>query len=412
MKQLKCLICLLLALSMIISDVPQMAEHVHAEETVETDKELEFLYQEIVVQPGQLITDTNEIVENEIYGYVVDYELKKGHVLSISDSNYVFSVRQYKDGNYSTLLKQATTASFTATEDMTVGMLIRKPDKSALTEEELASIVIKDTLYGMEEVDGYVHRFTVDAETINGDIASTRCNIFLPATYSESGDPTKLMIMTHGFSGYLNNSVWYSNTENNRNLVDAYINEGYAVIVVDNTAASTSQTADIGCPQLVDSYLKAYTYVQENFNVEEKFSIHSRSFGTFAAMRIMLEVPELVKCAIMTGPRVSTELAYNSCGQKAFVADRFGFDDVTGTTYEADKFIGRDPYTDVEGEEYELPPTYWVMATGDSTTEPLEVIEKIKAHGNTAKTVTYSDTTHTGVCTLETDEMKAGLLSF
>ena len=369
------------------------------------------LYREITVQPGQLVGDTGEIVENEIYGYVVDYELKKGHTLSISDTDYVFSVRKLADGNYSTMLKQATTDCFTATEDMTVGMLIRKPDKSALTAEELASIVLYDSQYGMIGVEGYAHRFYVDAETIDGGTASTRCNIFLPAAYTESGNPTKLIVMTNGHSAYLTDSTWNGNTADNVGIIRNYLEAGYAVWVVNNTKNHTGKTPDLGCPQLVDSYFKAYEYIQEHFNVEEKFSIHSRSFGTFAAVRMMLERPELVKCAVMTGPRVSIEQEWPGL-DKAHIANRFGFADTSGATYEADIMAGHDPYTDINSESYVLPPTFWMLSKGDATTKPLEYIEKLTAHGNDVTAVTYTGTDHTGVCTLNTGEMFTDALAF
>ena len=121
----------------------QLNEVVDSWENVNTDA----LYNEITVQPGQLIPETCQVADSEIYGYIMNYPLRKGHVLSISDENYVFSVRKLVDGNYSTMLKSATTASFTATEDMTVGMLIRKPDKSTVTAEELAGVMIVDTYH-------------------------------------------------------------------------------------------------------------------------------------------------------------------------------------------------------------------------------------------------------------------------
>ena len=369
------------------------------------------LYQEVAIMPGQLVPESCEIAESDIYGSVVGYELKKGHMLSIGDTDHVFSVRRLVDGNYTTMLKQATTESFTAAEDMTVACLIRKPDKSALTAEELAGVTLYDSQYGMIGVEGSAHRFTVEAETINGGTAATRANIFLPETYSESGAPTKLIVMTNGYSAYLTDSVWNGNTADNVGIIRSYLDAGYAVYVVNNTANRTSQTPDLGCPQLVDSYLKAYEYIQEHFNVEKQFSIHSRSFGTFAATRLMREVPELIKCAVMTGPRVSFKLAYNGV-DKAFVAERFGFDDVTGATYEADKLVGHDPYTDVNGVTYALPPTFWMMCEGDATVEPMEVIEKLAVHGNDVTSATYTGTTHTGVCTLNTKEMFSDALEF
>lgn len=369
------------------------------------------LYQEIAISPGLLNSGTCEVTESEIYGYVVNYQLKKGHILSISNTDYVFSVRRLVDGNYSTLLKSATTDSFTATEDMTVAMLIRKPDKSAVTAEELDSIVIYDSLYGMIGVGGYGQGFTVEAETIDGSTATTRAAIFLPEKYSPVGEPVDLIMLTHGYSGYLTDSVWYGNSRDNSNLIDAYLSAGYAVFVVDNTAASTSKTPDLGCPQLISSYLKAYEYVQAHFNVNERFCIHSRSFGTFASMRIMQEVPELVICALMTGPRVSMQWAYNRVDQ-AFVAERFGFEDTTGSTYEADKMVGYDPYTDVAGEDYDLPPTFWLMCKGDVTEDPVTLISKLIEHGNDVVYKTYTGTDHNGICSLNTAQALSDALAY
>ena len=406
----------LLALVMLIGMLPMTA---FAEETevtelvapgqiIDTDR----LYNPIVVNKGALATNYDgSIIDSDIYGYVVNYPLKKGHVLSISDTNYVFSVRKWENGNYSTMLKQATTANYTATEDVTVAMLIRKPDKSAVTAEELASIVICDSQFGMIGVEGSVKRFTVEAETIDGGTATTRAAIFLPESYSESGEPTRLVVMTNGYSAHLTDSVWNKNSAENVQVIQNYLNADYAVWVVDNTAASTSQTPDLGCPQLVDSYWKAYEYIQNNLNVEQKFSVHARSFGTFAAVRIMREHPELVKCAVMTGSRVSIQAEWPGI-KKAHVANRFGFTDTTGATYEADKLVGYDPYTDVNDATYTLPPTFWMLAEGDSTAKPCEFIETLTAHGNDATLKIYSDISHTGICTLNTGETFSDALAY
>ncbi|MBQ7875232.1 MAG: hypothetical protein IJ306_08775, partial [Oscillospiraceae bacterium] len=372
---------------------------------------LDPLYTEVSVIKGQFSDSTGIWQDSEVYGCVIGYELKKGHTLTINNTDYVFAVRKLIGGNYNTMVKEANTESFTATEDMTVAIRVRKPDKSAVTAEELASIKIIDSQYGMIGVEGYGQSFTVEAKTIDGGTAATRANIFLPASYSEEGEATPLIVMTNGYSAYLTESTWNGNTADNVGIIKSYLDAGYAVFVVNNTANRTTQTPDIGCPQLVDSYLKAYEYIQKHFNVEEKFAIHSRSFGTFAAVRIMLEVPELVICGIMTGPRVSLKLAWNAV-DKAFVANRFGFEDTTGATYEADKMVGHDPYTDVDGENYSLPPTFWMMCEGDATAEPVAFIKKLTAHGNDVSEATYTGTTHTGICTLNTEEMFGAALEY
>lgn len=397
-------ICLLLAAMTAVCALPKIT---FAEENIDIVP----LYNEIAVVPGLLDSKTDgEIVENEIYGSIVGYELKKGHTLSISNTDYVFSVRVLKNGNYITLLKQATADNFVATEDMTVGCLIRKPDKSPLTEEEIASIKLIDSQYGMVGVSGYAHRFTVEAETIEGGTATTRAAIFLPESYSNDGMPTKLIIMTNGFHGYLTDSVWNGNKVDDVAVMKHYLDSGYAVTIVNNTANKTTSAADWGNPQLVSSYWKAYEYVQKNLNVEELFSIHSRSMGTFAAVRMMRERPELVKCAVMCGPVLSLESRFST--DPAFIAKRYGFDDKTGATWEADKVVGYDPYTDVNGTEYDLPPTFWMMAEQDATSMHLETIEKIKNHGNDVATALYTETDHSGVCRLNIEACRTDSLAF
>ena len=380
------------------------------------------LCREITVQPGLLDPNTGgEIVENETYGYVAGYELKKGHTLSISDTNYVFSVRKLADGNYSTMLKQATTDSFTATEDMTIGMLIRKPDKSALTAEELASIVIYDSQYGMIGVDGYAHRFTVEAETIDGGTATTRAAIFLPPTYTETGTSTRLIIMTNGGSAYLTESSWQGNTEANRNLVEFYLQNGYAVLVNDNTAgkvinSTSAMVPDLGCLQQLSGLMKSYEYVCDALNLEQKFSIHARSQGTFVGIRIMREYPELVKCALITGPNVSAAHRWTVIVNKDHTAKRFGFSDLTGSTFEADKFVGNDIYTDMIAEDYSLPPTFWMESSNDvcpnNNKSIYEVVERLRELGCTAEYQKFSDLTHSETCRLASKEATSAALAF
>ena len=374
---------------------------------VDTDK----LYNTITVKLGQLDSNTaGDIVDSNIYGYVVNYPLKKGHVLSISNTDYVFSVRKLENGSYSTMLKSATADSYTATEDMTVAMLVRKPDKSALSAEDLANILIYDSQFGMIDVEGSVKRFTVEAETIDGGTATTRAALFLPESYSDNGDPTRLIVMTNGYHAHLTDSVWNANTVDDVGVMKHYLDNGYAVMIVDNTNNGTTTTPDWGNPQLVDSYWKAYDHVQANFNVEEMFSIHSRSMGTFAAIRLMREHPELVKCAVMCGPVLSLKSRFST--GPAFLAKRYGFDDLTGATWEADKVVGYDPYTDVNGIEYALPPTFWMLAQADAINTHLTTIEKIENHGNDVTQTIYTETDHSGVCRLNIEACRVDSLAF
>ena len=208
----------------------------------------------------------------------------------------------------------------------------------------------------------------------------------------------------------MTDSVWNSNSTDDVGVMKHYIDNGYAVIVVNNTADRVNGADDWGNPQLVSSYWKAYEYVQHRFNVEERFSIHSRSMGTFAAIRLMRERPELVKCALMCGPVLSLQTRFGAA--PAFLAQRYGFDDITGKTWEPDKVVGYDPYTDVNGLQYDLPPTFWLLSETDAIKIHLDTIEKIKAHGNDVAYVIYTETDHSGVCRLNIEQCRIDSLAF
>ncbi len=368
------------------------------------------LCKELEILSGSFSDSDGSRLESDIYCCIIGYKLKKGHTLSINNTDYVFAIRKLSEGNYNTLIRSATSGTFTATEDMTVAVRIRKPDQSALTDTDQKSIVLYDTQYGMKNVPGYSHRFTVEAETIDGGTSTTRAAIFLPESYTDNGAPVRLIIMTNGRNSYLTDSVWNGNKVDDVGVMRHYMENDYAVLVVNNTADTVNGAPDWGNPQLVDSYWKAYEYVQTNLNVEERFSIHSRSMGTFAAVRIMREHPELVKCALMCGAVLSLQSRFSN--DPAFLAQRYGFDDKTGKTWEADKVIGYDPYTDVNGMEYDLPPTFWMLAEADATSAHLDTIVKIGNHGNDVTQKIYTETDHSGVCRLNIEICRTDSLEF
>lgn len=360
------------------------------------------LYAESSFTVGKLEIITGTIETSDTYAYIINYPVKKGRVLSISDQNYLFSVIKYENGCYSNTIKDYSIKNYTVTEDMNIAIQICKADKSSISADALKEVKIRDTLFRMTGVIGNIHRFQIDAETIDGGTYPTRAALFAPTDYSADGSPNKLILMTNGHSGYLGDSSWYSNSSENTKLIQSYLSEGYSVFVVDNTAGNEGKTSDMGCPQLVSSYLKAYEYIKQNFNVENQIYLHSRSFGTFAAVRLMREQPELFKCAIMTGPRVSIKKEWDeNRPDKDHVANRFGFTDPTGQTYETEKLVGYDPYTDIENGEYSLPPTFWMMAKGDMTERPEEFINELKKLGNDVTNATYAGIDHTGICALD-----------
>ncbi|MBR6709145.1 MAG: hypothetical protein IKL84_05645 [Clostridia bacterium] len=374
---------------------------------------IEPLFQKIRFTPGELDPSTGKIVESDVFAYILNHPLKKGHTLSVSDPDFPFAIYRLVDGKYSEEVKKLSSLEYTAEEDMTVCMVMRKQNKLPLSDKDLAAAWVVDHQYGMKNVEGFGLRFTVEADTIEGGTATTRCNVFLPLNYRNDGTPTQVVIMTNGHSAYLTDFVWNGNSAENVGVVRSYLGAGFAVCVVNNTAdIAGDRISDLGCPQLVSSYLKAFAFLRENLNVEEKFIVHARSFGTFSGVRLMREVPELVRCGIMTGPRVSLRDAFFGVSDRDFTAQRFGFDDQSGRVYEEDKTAGYDPLVDIQGEGYTLPPTYWVMAKNDGTTSPTKFAEDLKALGNDAEYIIHSGISHTGICTLNRKTIFEDVLAY
>lgn len=371
------------------------------------------LYEQTAFKAGMLNPTEGTIVESSSHGYIVNYPVKKGRVLSISDQRFKFSVLKYENGSYCNVLKDYSIKNYTVQEDMNIAVGICKADQSDITAGELSSVLLRDTLFRMTEVEGYIHRFYVDADTIDGKTQSTRAALFAPVIYDDEGAASKLIIITNGHKGFLSDTSWYSNSEENTKLIQAYLQNGYTVLIVDNTAGFEGKTSDMGCPQLISSYFKAYEYVQQHFNLEQQIYMHSRSFGTFAAIRLMRERPELFKCAIMTGPRVSMQKEWDeNRPDKDHVAIHFGFADPTGKTYEADKLVGHDPYTDIKNGEYSLPPTFWLMAKGDMTERPEEFIDQLTKLGNDVTFDTYAGMDHTAICALDSKQSMVDALEY
>lgn len=360
---------------------------------------------------GEITIGSDSITESDSYACITNYFLRNGHTLSISGTNLVFSVYKYEDGVYTTILKEASSANYQANEDLVVGLLISNLDGSPLTENDISNTKITDYVYNMNGVSGYFHYFTVEADKIDGGTQTTRCAVFLPDSYSKDGTPTTLIMYSHGYSAHLNEKVWYSNLSENPKLVKNYLNEGYALLLVDNTSGTTQKTADIGCPQLVSSFKKAYKYLIDNFNISEKFILHSLSYGTYAGIRLLREMSDKIICAAVTGPRISVEDVFENVNNRAHIANRFGFDDQTGNTYEPDKIVGYDIYVDIDNDFPTLPPTFWVLAEGDETDKPYEVIEKLENQNQNIRQKTYN-TSHWAVCQLSYEQALNDVLAY
>ena len=95
--------------------------------------------------------------------------------------------------------------------------------------------------------------------------------IVLPDNYTETGKPTRLVISCHGAGGTVttNDSQVEAQT-----LTKYLVANGYAIMDVNGLPFDFAKEYgidvknNIGSPIAIQSYVKAYNYCMENFNLE------------------------------------------------------------------------------------------------------------------------------------------------
>jgi pimeloyl-ACP methyl ester carboxylesterase len=107
----------------------------------------------------------------------------------------------------------------------------------------------------------------------------------LPTSYSHNGKPTRLVIACHGAGTFITSSTSVVNTY--ANFDDLFLGEGYAVMDVNGTpgAQDTSSNKDrhFGTPIALRSYLAAYLYCINNYNLYPEVFVFGLSMGGLAS---------------------------------------------------------------------------------------------------------------------------------
>ncbi len=262
------------------------------------------------------------------------------------------------------------------------------------------------------------------------DYRDTPCVLALPEAYDPAGEPSPVILFAHGYSGYVTENKWRELEKGEGGLAEYFIRCGFAVFDVDNTTGSLTGKTDLGCPQLLESYRKAWDYIRRRFNVQDRYLIYSVSFGTFTAMNLMAHEPAFVKAACMTGCRFSVKTVWNrnkpdTCRQ---IAECFGFEDKSGETWEEDKVRGFDPYSLIilrkpfdpewgwrqpvaNGTEVlplQLPPVKAMVSTGDTRElkEAVRALHALQHAGNELHLRIVEGLSHGEICGLSVGELR------
>ena len=194
--------------------------------------------------------------------------------------------------------------------------------------------------------------------------------IYLPTSYLPMGDKTRLIIHCHGASQNYNDGSIFPKTSS-LVTIDYLLAKGYAVLDVNGLPGTHSFYATtIGNPIAYRSYVKAYEWAVNNFNLYKEIFVVGISAGSIPALQISQigTIPVLAcvtYCGIMDFTRGWMLLGgYHPNNQgpaiKAYLATKFGFTGTQPTLGNVDpcsddewkylvdnveKFSGWNPYT-------------------------------------------------------------------
>ena len=115
--------------------------------------------------------------------------------------------------------------------------------------------------------------------------------IAFPDNYSESGRPARLVINCHGAGG----TVSTDDSQVEQQMLTKYLlANGYAVMDVNGLPNDFSKINEIdirnniGSPIAIQSYIKAYHYCMENFNLKREVFVHGGSMGGISSTNLVL----------------------------------------------------------------------------------------------------------------------------
>lgn len=191
------------------------------------------------------------------------------------------------------------------------------------------------TSYG---VDGVFH-FTVDVNAYAQDVVSDTLSVqdgiitlkdygvlFLPKNYSAVGKPTRLIINCHGAGTTITGT-----TSALSNPVMNMVKLGYAVMDMNGIPYSLSDSTGLhfGAPIALQSYLKGYEYVVNNFNVSKEVFVMGTSMGGLTSNMLVQSgcIPVIAQasfCGVVDHFKQAWCNPWSS-GQREKIANLFGF---------------------------------------------------------------------------------------
>ena len=225
--------------------------------------------------------------------------------------------------------------------------------------------------------------------------------LILPDSYSESGPSTRLVINCHGAGGTVTTD---DSQVEHQALTQYLVANGYAVMDVNGLPLEYAEKNgidirnNIGSPIAIRSYVKAYHYCMEHFNLKTEVFVHGGSMGGISSTNLVLSglIPVIAHSAYCPVLDTYNQIFLNPWSDglpKTALGKIYGLDKDSSDEYIYDerKIAGYNPAKNKKAETYPVPVKFWHCI--DDGTVSYEITKKfvdlIKENGGVASLRTF-----------------------
>lgn len=236
------------------------------------------------------------------------------------------------------------------------------------------------------------HRFKT-AVDIEGHTYYDCGLIALPDSYTETGEPTRLIVNCHGAGG----TVTTDDSQIEQQMLTKYLlANGYAVMDVNGLPEKFAELKgidirnNIGSPIALQSYIKAYYYCVDKFNLKKEVFVHGGSMGGISSTNLVLSkaLPVIAQSGFCPVLDTYNQIFLNPwCGglPKTALGKFYNLDkDENGEfIYDEEKIAGHNPMgkcvkiEDKECVSYPVPVKFWQCE--DDTTVRIDSTKRFVA---------------------------------
>lgn len=220
--------------------------------------------------------------------------------------------------------------------------------------------------------------------------------IIFPDSYTENGAPTRLVISCHGAGG----TVTTDDSQIEHQIFAKYlIANGFAIMDVNGLPSKYAEENgidlrnNVGTPIAIRSYIKAYHYCMEKFNLKPEVFVHGGSMGGISSTNLVLSgsipvVAHSAFCPVLDTYNQIFMRPWSGGLPKYALGKIYGFkkDENGEFIYDESKLIGFNPANNEKAAVYPIPVKFWQCV--DDPIVPIEVTEKfvnrIKEKGGVA----------------------------